>query len=421
MRRVAALLAACLALAAGCGGEGSGGVADRVDVFGPYLDGEADAFVDSLRAFERANGVRVDYTGSVDFVDDLRRRVASGVDAPDIAIVPQPGFIEELIDGGALVELAPATVAAVTDSYDLEREDLVTDGGAYSVPYRASVKSLVWYRPALFAERGWTVPRTLDELTALVDRIDAAGDLAPWCFGIFAGTSTGWAATDWIEDLLLRRAGPRAYDEWVAGTRPFEDPAVRGAFEEMERLVLASGRSAGGTRTVLEVPVRDAGAPLVEDPPGCALYKQASFATAWFPDDVELGAGGDVDAFVLPGVEPGVPPPLVVGGDAAVQFARRDAVDRLMAYLATPAGARALASRGGFVSARAVGAGYYRGIDARLAGLLREGRVARFDGSDRMPLRIGSDLLWREMTAWIAGAEPLDDLVATMDAARGGS
>ena len=46
------------------------------------------------------------------------------------------------------------------------------------VPNNADFKSLVWYSPKTFTEKGYTVPTTWDELMALTDKIAATGDEA---------------------------------------------------------------------------------------------------------------------------------------------------------------------------------------------------------------------------------------------------
>ncbi len=77
-----------------------------------------------------------------------------------------------------------------------------------------------------------------------------------------------------------------------------------------------------------------------------------SAAIAAFGLLADSGPDGDVDFFVLPGVRADRPAPLVIAGDGAVQFDRREDVNRLMTYLATPDGARAWAGSGGYISAR---------------------------------------------------------------------
>ncbi len=413
---VGAVVTAILAAAA-CGDD-DGGDERSIDVFGPYLASEADAFAASLLPFELESGVRVNYTGSGDFASDLRARVENVVDRPDVAIVPQPGIVAELYLDDELVAFDEDTLAAIEASFGDDADGLDLGDGVFALPYRESVKSIVWFRPDLFEEHGWTVPSTLDELADLVEQIEATEDApAPWCFSIFAGSSTGWPATDWIEDLVLRRAGPDAYDRWVRGELEFDSDEVRAAFDELDELVLTRGRVAGGLRAILQTEVEAASAPLFEDPPGCVLYKQASFADSWFPDDAEIGPDGDVDFFVLPGADADEPSPIVTAGDLVVQMSDDEAVHDLVAYLATPEGAAAWAEIGGYTSARTSvdTETYYDEVDGRFAELLTDERESRFDGSDLMPPDIGSDLLWEELTLWIAGTRSLDDLVDTID------
>ena len=418
MRR-AWLVVTCLAVVS-CGGtpNSDGRI---IEVFGPYRNLEADNFAASLRQFEDDTGLRVRYTGSADFVKDLTQRVEGGISAPDIAIVPQPGVVDELAAADRLVPLDEESVQTLRDNYPPELIEQSADGDIVSAPSRESIKSLVWYRPSVFEARDWTVPTTLDELNTLVDRIQQdSGDgnpIAPWCFALQSGSATGWAATDWVEDLVLRQAGPEVYDEWAAGERGFGDPAIREALTTFDELVLGQGRTAGGLRAVLQTDVTEGSTPLFADQPGCAMYKQASFAESWFPDGTVIGT--DVDFFVLPGTDADSLAPLVAGGDSLVQFSDDPDVNRLMAFLISPDGSEVWAGRGGYYSGLTTVDldTYYTETDRRFAELLRDGREFRFDASDLMPSAIGSGLLWQEITSWISGTTTLDEFVATMDAA----
>jgi alpha-glucoside transport system substrate-binding protein len=390
-----------------------------VTVFGPYVNSDADRFAEVIADFEQSTGVEVAYTGSVNFVSDLRQR-ALGNQRPDVAIVPQPGVIDALIENGVLEPLEVETVQAVRDGFGGTTLEATPWNLRFAVPYRSNVKSLVWYRPGVFAENEWEVPRTLDELISLVDDVDAGDTMAPWCFSVFAGSATGWPATDWIEDLVLRRAGVDVYEQWAQGEFSWQTPEIHDAFREFRELVIDADRSAGGLRAVLQTEVSSAGGPLFGDSPGCAMYKQASFADDWFPSGITVGPEADVDYFVLPSGA-GDETRLVTAGDAAVAFADRPNVDRFMAFLASADGGRAWADDGGFISRRTdVDLDrYYDDADAGVAALLQTETTTRFDASDMLPADVGSDLLWRQITDWINGSLKLDDLLASLDEALG--
>ena len=40
-----------------------------------------------------------------------------------------------------------------------------------------------------------------------------------------------------------------------------------------------------------------------------------------------------------------------------------------------------------------------------------------FDASDQMPVEVGSDLLWFEITRWVSGTTTYDEFAETIDAA----
>ena len=330
-------------------------------------------------------------------------------------MVPQPGLIVELASQEVVVPLDDSTVDVLVDNYPLTREQVAPNGTGYLLPFRTHVKSLVWYRPAVFAQHGWEPPTTLDGLTDLTDEMVDAG-VVPWCFAVESGSSTGWTASDWIEDLLVRRAGPDVYEQWLRGELPFTDQRVVDAVTEFDDLVLQKGHVAGGIQRVVSTSVDEGIAPLFEDPPGCAMSKDASFATSWFPDDTTVGPDGDVDFFVLPGVDDTEPAPLLRAGEGLVQFDDRDEVVQLMNFLAGPHGGDAWMERGGYLSGRtSVAPDAYGPTDRLFIDLLDGDRVEVFDASDsfRSPLR---DAWLDALVSGIADQRGVDERDADLQA-----
>jgi len=99
------------------------------------------------------------------------------------------------------------------------------DGIEAGVFHRFNGKSLAGIPEGLGRSR-LRNPRDMDELMALNQQIADDGDTA-WCIGIESGAATGWTATDWTEEMMLRTTSLENYDAWVAGTLPFDSPEVK--------------------------------------------------------------------------------------------------------------------------------------------------------------------------------------------------
>ncbi len=235
------LLAIMLLVAGACSNDDDGG-GDGGDTGATGATGaENTGTVNVLNAMEPAEAVAVqtavdenivdaDYTveieGSADFEEQFAIRAEGGT--LDIALVPQPGTVTSQAEAGTIVSLEDlgldiAALQATFGDYLLELVEF--DGEHWGIPTNVNLKSMVWYPKDDFDAAGYTVPTTWDELMALGDQIKADGG-TPWCVGFESGGATGWPATDWMEDIMLRTAGVDTYDQWVNHEIPFNDPAV---------------------------------------------------------------------------------------------------------------------------------------------------------------------------------------------------
>src|SRR5262249_33961473 len=138
-----------------------------------------------------------------------------------------------------------------------------------------------------FNAAGYHVPTTWDEMMALSDQIAATGT-TPWCIGLESGAASGWPATDWIEDIVLRTAGPEVYDQWWQGKISWADPAIKNAWTLFGQIATNEKYVYGGTQGELATNFGQSPYPLFDNPPGCYLHHQANFITGFiqtqFPD-----------------------------------------------------------------------------------------------------------------------------------------
>lgn len=386
-----------------------------VTVLGVVVGEQQEKLEAALAPFEEKTGIEVKYEGTDAFAKLLPVRVRSGK-APDVAMFPQPGLMQDFAKSGDLVPVTNfMEPAALEAAYPEEWLNLATvDEKPYGVWYRASVKSLVWYNPEAFEARGYEVPKTWDELIALSDKIVADGG-TPWCLGMESGDATGWVGTDWVEDIMLRTAGPEVYDQWTSHEIPFDAPPVKKAFETFGEIVQKPKYISGGAPSIIGTPFGDAPRGLFLSPPRCYLHRQANFISTFFPDSAKPGETADVFAFPEIDAEQGLP--ILVAGDVFGMFNDTPEAQALMQYLATPEPHAIWAEQGGFISPhKEVPLEVYPDVVAKKqAEILANAEAIRFDGSDLMPGAVGTGSFWSGVVEYVNGTS-VDDVLSKIEA-----
>ena len=381
-----------------------------ISVYTGIVTPEDVAYTDSYKPFETCTGATVKYEGDKSFEQQILVRAKAG-NPPDIAIVPQPGLLKQLVSTGKVKE-APAEVATNVDKFWGKdwRGYATVDGKFYGAPSGASVKSLVWYSPKAFTEGGYKVPTTLDELKTLSDKM-VADKKKPWCAGIGSGEATGWPITDWMEDMMLRLSGPDVYDKWVNHGIPFNGPESTAALDKVGEYLKNPAYVNGGlgdVKSIASTTFQDGGLPILDGT--CEMHRQASFYAANWPAGTKVAQDGDVFAFYLPGVDASAKP-VLGGGEFNIAFSDRPEVKAFQTFLSTDTWANIKVSTspaGGWISAnKGLDITKLKSpIDQLAAGLLQDPKtVFRFDGSDQMPAAVGSGAFWKQATAWVIGQD----------------
>ena len=121
------------------------------------------------------------------------------------------------------------------------------DGKWLGLPVKADIKTIIWYSPVVFQAKGYTVPKTWDELNALVERWSADGDV-PWSMGFESGDATGWTGSDFIQDLLLVQQGPQYVLDIISGKVPYNDAGVKQAYETYGKWAMDPKYTVGGAK-----------------------------------------------------------------------------------------------------------------------------------------------------------------------------
>jgi alpha-glucoside transport system substrate-binding protein len=390
-----------------------------VEVLGVMVEEDGLKMEESLKPFIEATGIDVQYVGTKEFETQLNVRVDAG-DAPDIADMPQPGLLANLARDGHVIDVSTfLSEEQLLETYIPSYLDMVTmdspDGPIMAgVWHRVAPKSFVWYPKAKFEEAGYEVPETWDELVALTDTIASDGDPA-WCIGIESGAATGWVATDWMENIMLRTTSLENYDQWVTGDLPFNSPEVKNAAETMSEIWLNEDYVYGGVPSIVSIFIGDSPVPMFEDPPGCWMHAQAPWITGFFGEGLEPGV--DYDFFFMPPIDESLGKPVLLGGDSMAMFNDRPEVRALMEYFSKGEGVAEWVKLGGAISPHLDSSldWYSTEIDRKVAETLLSADSVRFDASDLMPGEVGAGSFWKAMTDYVSGSVDLDTALQEID------
>ena len=395
--------------------------ADTVNIYGGFTGAQAEGFQAELDKFGAANGITIKFTTLASFDTDIRVKVKAG-QAPDIAIWPQPGGLLEyssvLEPLDNLVDLK-AIKATLVPGWDT----LAVKGGkTYGLPVSANVKSLVWYNPANFKAAGLTVPKTDAELTKLTATIKAKKLGYPWCVGIESGGATGWAATDWLEEYVLRYGGVATYNSWWKGKTPFNSPVVTKAGNKFAEIALTPGNVNGGGKGIAATSFGNTAALFASDKNKCFMMRQGSFITDFFPDNIKAEYKNNdfthVGVFKLP-TPAGATDAVLGGGDLAAGFNDNASTKKVLGFILSDKLGQGdyLSKYPSYLSAHKTfpSTGYKNPITKNIAQILAGSKAFGFDGSDLSPAIVNATE-WKELTNWVAGKKTMKQAFAAIDA-----
>ncbi len=392
-----------------------GANAADLTIAGPWTGADEQQVQNVLDIFREQSGLDVSYVGSDSFEQQIVIDAEAGA-APNIAVFPQPGLASDMASRGFLAPLKDGTADWIRENYAAGQSwvDLGTyegqDGNEdlYGFFYKVDVKSLVWYSPETFEDAGYDVPETMEDLKALTEEIAANGE-TPWCIGLGSGGATGWPATDWVEDMMLRTQSPEVYDQWVANEIPFNDERVVGAIEEFGWFI-QDAHVAGGKGAVASTDFRDSPKGLFSSPPQCYMHRQASFIPAFFPEGTEVGV--DVDFFYFPAyADKDLGAPVLGAGTLWAITNENDAAHQFIEFLQSVEAHEAWMAQKGFLTP-------HKGVNPDAFGdptlrkmneILLGATTFRFDGSDLMPGAVGAGSFWTGMVDY-AGGKPAEQV-----------
>ncbi len=224
--------------------------------------------------YEKASGVKITINNMDHEAHKTAIRSYLVVGAPDLcfwfsgnrmkAFVKRDLFddISDLFERENYKSVLGPSAAAVT-----------VDGKQYGLP----LGGLLWgmfYRKDVFAEKGWTAPKTVKDLLVLGEQAKSAG-MVP----VSMGTKEMWPAAGWFDHMNLRINGLDKHIALMDGQMSYIDDGLKPVFDAWEELIKADLFSPNHTSFGWE----QAAAALAQKK--AAMMNLAGFIKYGFPED----------------------------------------------------------------------------------------------------------------------------------------
>ncbi|GAA1635089.1 ABC transporter substrate-binding protein [Nonomuraea maheshkhaliensis] len=368
--------------ASGGGGKTLQGV--KLEVAAKWTGAEQKNFEQVLKAFSDKTGAEVTYASTGEDTGAYLGPRIQGNNPPDVAILPQPGLVQQYAEQKALKPLSADVTKEIDANYTPYWKELGSvDGQVYGVLIKAAHKSLVWYRSSAFDEAGVQPATTWDELVKSAQTLADSGT-APFSL---CGAS-GWTLTDLFENVYLSTAGPENYDKLSKHEIPWTDPSVKTALEKIAQIAgkkeFVAGGSSGALQTDFPTCVND-----VYSTKKAAMVIEADFVAV---EAVQSGAKLGEEAKYFPFPKAGDTAPVVLGGDVAVAMKDSPGAMALVQFLASKEGGEIWAKLPGYLSPnKNVSPDNYPDELTKQLGqtIVSAGDAVRYDMSDLAPSAFG--------------------------------
>ena len=417
---VVAMAAVFTAVACGTGSSQNAGT---IHFLGVWSGAEQASWFAVLKPFEDSTGIKVSYEASRDQDAILTSTVAAG-NPPDVAGAPSPQLLSQFAKQGKLKALNDAVdmtaLQANTAASWIKLGEPLNDGKLYQVFAWGAVKGLIWYDPKNFQAKGYNVPKSWTDLQSLQSTIKSSGT-TPWCVTVESGSATGWAASDWLKEIVLSQSGPDVYDKWVAGTQKWSSPEIKQAWQTFGSVLGPRGSYVyGGPQYVVATNFGDVGTPMFANPPKCYMLNQASFITSFFTSaNPSLQPVTDFNFFPLPDINTQFTGAHVVAGDSFAMFKDTPQARKLIAYLTTADAQAIWVKRGGKLAVnKQVSLDLYPdALSKESAQIIVNTQIGKYDATDQMPADMKA-AAWADLVKFIQNQGQLDSLLAHLDSVQ---
>ncbi len=256
----------------------------EVVIIGPEFH-EQQYFVEELNLIANELGIKIKYEPVSDaetFIIDNPNSSSS------IAIIPNPQGVvnlaerkliysldDVLVDNNSIFNLYPNHLISI-----VSHEDSIYGGWTRLFP-----NSLIWYDISKFEQHNVKFEsfETLLEGTKKI----ADNGTSPWCANSESAASTGWVQTNWMEDVLLTKYGPKVYDEWSKLKINASNVKIFLSIKHIEDFIFYDNHIYNGPGSITDKEFRNLPKVLLDDSTECFMSWSGHYFRYYIPEDYQ--------------------------------------------------------------------------------------------------------------------------------------
>ena len=270
-----------------------------VVIAGPQMT-DLEKFELELKNIEDSTGIKIKYETHSDIETYLIKNNNSDV---DIAIIPNPQGVTNLGERGIVLSIDRIISEETMESYYPKHLQEITTSDIsnknFGAFFRLFPNSLIWYSVEKYKEIGSPKFNSYNELLEFTNNYSKEyKDL--WCLDIESGASTGWIATNWLEDIILNNYGAEIYDQWSNQKILSSEAAILNSINNIGKLVFIENAVYGSNKRIVRKEFRNNYKNLLNKEVDCIFSWGGHYATLYIPENKQFKT--DYDFFKFAGI-----------------------------------------------------------------------------------------------------------------------
>ena len=254
----------------------------EVVIIGPEFH-EQQYFVEELNIIANELGIKIKY----ELVSDAETFIIDNPNSSSsIAIIPNPQGVvnlaerkliysldDVLVDNNSIFNLYPNHLISI-----VSHEDSIYGGWTRLFP-----NSLIWYDISKFEQHNVK----FDSFETLLEGTKKIADngISPWCANSESSASTGWVQTNWMEDVLLTKYGPKVYDKWSKLEIDASNVKIFLSIKHIEDFIFYDNHIYNGPGSITDKEFRNLPKVLLDDSTECFMSWSGHYFRYYIPED----------------------------------------------------------------------------------------------------------------------------------------